>query len=68
MDTIYALIMTINAIGYYNKPVTISVSTIDNFENEKACLYAGAQQEVELRQKYGLQFSKNYTFICVKKK
>ncbi len=36
------------------------------FSNEQACRYAGAQQEVALRNDLKINTSKKYTFICVK--
>ena len=36
------------------------------FSNEQACRYAGAQQEVALRNDLKIDTSKKYTFICVK--
>ena len=41
--------------------------TIDNFQTEQSCRYAGAQQEVALRNDLKLKTVGRYTFICVKK-
>ena len=60
----WALIMTIY-IGYPG--YAVSSSTLDNFQSEQACRYAGAQQEVTLRTDLQLSTSKVYTFICVPK-
>ena len=43
------------------------MSTLDNFQTEQACRYAGAQQEVALRNDLKLKTDGRYTFICVKK-
>ena len=60
----WALIMTI----YISYPGhAVSSSTLDNFQSEQACRYAGAQQEVTLRTDLQLSTSKVYTFICVPK-
>ena len=59
----WALIMTMY-IGY---PYAISTSTLDNFQTEQACRYAGATQEVALRNDLKLKTDGRYTFICVKK-
>ena len=56
----WALIMT-TAIH------TFRVEVIDNFQTEQACRYAGAQQEVALRNDLKLNTDGRYTFICVKK-
>ena len=58
----WALIMTV----YLGNNYTITVSTLQNFKTEQACRYAGAQQEVALRNDLKIDTSKNYTFICVK--
>ena len=42
-------------------------STLDNFQTEQACRYAGASQEVALRNDLKLKTDGRYTFICVKK-
>ena len=41
--------------------------TIAEFSNEQACRYAGAQQELALRNDFKLYTNKYYTFICVPK-
>ena len=57
----YILIMTIWLKG------TQASMTIAEFSNEQACRYAGAQQELALRNDFKLDTSKYYTFICVPK-
>ena len=57
----WALIMTV-----YLKNGGISVTTLDSFQSEQACRYAGAQQEVALRNDLKID-TKKYTFVCVKK-
>ena len=58
----WSLIMTV----YLGNNYTITVSTLQNFKTEQACRYAGAQQEVALRNDLKIDTSKKYTFICVK--
>lgn len=58
----WALIMTIN-FNSYMKIVTV----LDNFQTEQQCRYAGASQEVVLRQDLDIKTKGCYTFICVKK-
>ena len=58
----WALIMTIHIRGDFN-----SITTLDNFQTEQACRYAGATQEVALRNDLKLKTDGRYTFICVKK-
>ena len=41
--------------------------TTSDFSSEQACRYAGAQQELALRNDFKLNTSKYYTFICVPK-
>lgn len=41
----WALIMTVH-LGYNG---AMGMTTLDNFQTEQACRYAGAQQEVALR-------------------
>ena len=41
--------------------------TVSEYSSEQACRYAGAQQEVALRNDFKLDTSKYYTFICVPK-
>lgn len=61
----WALIMTIQfyTYGAFLNPQMVSV---DGFTSEKACKYAGASQELELRQELKMD-TRKYTFICVKK-
>ena len=59
----YTLIMTI-WLGFYNRYTPIV--TAAEFSSEQACSYAGAQQEVALRNDLKIDTSKKYTFICVK--
>ena len=59
----YILIMTL----YLNvKNPSMSITAAE-FSSEQACHYAGAQQEVALRNDFKLDTSKYYTFICVPK-
>ena len=58
----YTLIMTF----WLRTGYTLTVTTSD-FSSEQACRYAGAQQEVALRNDFKLDTSKYYTFICVPK-
>lgn len=62
----WALIMTFayNVNGTY--PV-FQMTTLDNFQTEQACRYAGATKEVALRNDLKLKTDGRYTFICVKK-
>ena len=50
-----------------NGQVSYSQVALDNFQTEQACRYAGAQQEVALRNNFQLDTNKYYTFICVPK-
>lgn len=59
----WALIMTVH-LGYNG---AMGMTTLDNFQTEQACRYAGAQQEVALRNDLKLKTDGRYTFICVKK-
>ena len=60
----FILIMTLLSCSTYGcKP---NVSTAE-FSSEQACRYAGAQQEVVLRNDFRINTSKYYTFICVPK-
>ena len=59
----WVLIMTVHL--EYNG--AMCMSTLDNFQTEQACRYAGAQQEVALRNDLKLKTDGRYTFICVKK-
>ena len=64
---IYVLIMTIYVTHYHTGfPLAASTSTAE-FDSEQACRYAGAQQEVALRNDFKLNTDKYYTFICVPK-
>ena len=56
----YILIMT----TFFNIYIE---TTIAEFASEQACRYAGAQQEVALRNDFKLKTDKHYTFICVPK-
>ena len=58
---IYTLIMTLWLNGY-----TPTV-TVSEHSSEQACRYAGAQQEVALRNDFKINTSKYYTFVCVPK-
>ena len=58
----WSLIITV----YFSNNYTITVSTLQGFKTEQACRYAGAQQEVALRNDLNIDTSKKYTFICVK--
>lgn len=65
----WTLIMTI-FIGFpkvHNNEATLNVTRVNYFESEQACRYAGAQQEVALRNDFKLDTSKHYTFVCVPK-
>ena len=42
-------------------------TTVAEFNSEQTCRYAGAQQEVALRNDFKLNTSKHYTFICAPK-
>ena len=62
----WALIMTLGfgtAYGY----TSYFQSTLDNFKTEESCKYAGAQQEVALRNDLKIKTDNKYTFVCVKK-
>ena len=57
----YILIISIWVSSYNAQPITTSTA---EFTSEQACRYAGAQQELAIRN--DLQRStKQYTFICV---
>lgn len=58
----WALIMTL-----YMGTSGTTMATLNGFQTEQACRYAGAQQEVVLRQDLELKTKGRYTFICVKK-
>ena len=57
----YILIMSMWLNGTY-----ASMATAE-FSNEQACRYAGAVQEMTLRNDLKFNTSKSYTFICVPK-
>ena len=57
----YILIMSMWLNGTY-----ASMATAE-FSNEQSCRYAGAQQEVALRNDLKINTSKKYTFTCVPK-
>ena len=59
---IYTLIMTLWFGTGYTPTITVS-----EHSSEQACRYAGAQQELALRNDFKLNTSKYYTFICVPK-
>lgn len=61
----WALIMTLSFRTTYDHTSYVQVA-LDNFQTEQACRYAGAQQEVALRNDLRIDTSKQYTFICVK--
>ena len=64
---IYTLIMTIYVTHYHTGfPLVTNTSTAE-FDSEQACRYAGAQQEIVLRNDFKLKTDKHYTFICVPK-
>ena len=60
----WALIMTVYITG--SNIQGFSMTTLDGFTSEQSCRYAGAQQEVALRNDLKIDTSKKYTFICVK--
>lgn len=66
----WSLIMTVylgggNAVAWHNS--SFAMTSVTNFQSEQACRYAGAQQELALRNDFKLNTSKYYTFICVPK-
>lgn len=61
----WALIMTMHITGSSQQGLTIS--TLDGFTGEQSCRYAGATQEVALRNDLKLRTDGRYTFVCVKK-
>ena len=62
----WALIMT--TVYYLGSGIsTFEHTAIDNFQTEQSCRYAGATQEVALRNDLKLKTDGRYTFICVKK-
>lgn len=63
----WTLVMTI-CLGepkIHNSEVVLDVIQVNYFESEQACRYAGAQQEVALRNDLGINTAKHYTFVCV---
>ena len=60
----FTLIMTITFSTAYNHNV-YTISTVQNFQSEQSCRYAGAQEELTLRTDFKLKTDKQYTFICV---
>ena len=56
----WSLIMTVYVIG-----LNVETETLQGFQTEQVCRYAGAQQEVALRNDLMIDTSKKYTFICV---
>ena len=64
---IYTLIMTIYVTHYHTGLALAASTATAEFDSEKACRYAGAQQEVALRNDFKLNTDKYYTFICVPK-
>ena len=65
----WSLIMTVylgsgNTVAWHNS--SFAMISVPNFQSEQACQYAGAQQEIALRNDFKIDTSKKYTFICVK--
>ena len=58
----FTLIMSIIISG------KLTVTTISGFDSIEACTYAGAQQEVELRNQFSIYTDKRYTYVCVNMK
>lgn len=44
------------------------ITSISGFETIEACSYAGAQQEVAMRNDFKIQTDKRYTVVCVNMK
>ena len=61
----WALIMTVYLTN--SNAMQPLISTLDNFQSEQACRYAGAKQELQLREEFKISTNGRYTFICVKK-
>ena len=59
----YVLIMTL----WFGFPRYTPVVTTTEFTSEQACRYAGAQQELALRNDLNIKTHIYYTFICVPK-
>ena len=65
----WSLIMTVYLGGGLFTPdarSSVTIEILQGFKTEQACQYAGAQQEVALRNDLKIDTSKKYTFICVK--
>ena len=64
----WSLIMTVYLGGgviVADSRASFETTIIKDFKTEQACRYAGAQQEVALRNDLRIDTSKQYTFICV---
>ena len=59
----YVLIMTL----WFGFPSYTPVVTTTEFTSEQACRYAGAQQELALRNDLNIKTHLYYTFTCVPK-
>ena len=59
----YVLIMTL----WFGYPSYTPVVTTTEFTSEQACRYAGAQQELALRNDPNIKTPLYYTFTCVPK-
>lgn len=66
----WTLVMTIflGVPRVHNSEATLNVTQVNYFESEQSCRYAGAQQEVALRNDLGINTTKHYTFVCIKLK
>ena len=53
-------------LGAQSTKSPLSMAAVQGFKTEQACRYAGAQQEMALRNDLKIDTSKKYTFICVK--
>lgn len=62
----WVLIMTLKFYTAYDHE-SYHVETVQGFTSEQACRYAGASQEVALRQDLKLKTDGRYTFVCVLK-
>ena len=58
----FTLIMSIIING------KLTVTTISGFDSLEACTYAGAQQEVAMRNDFKIQTDRRYTAVCVNMK
>ena len=56
---IYTLIMTICVINYNTGHTVVANTSTAEFGSEQACRYAGAQQEIALRNDFKLNTSAN---------